>query len=145
VANNAFDFHSNYFELLPVEAYVRGTAQQAQNIYIVVFFACCREIFPIPNAKKKEVIKAIEDGTQGVSRGNTASEQLRVQNYVFSFGCSPGAGVRADTKLAQNFIEVLTQNFHITSGHVHLPSVFNKIISSDANIETVASNLAQEV
>ncbi len=71
--------------------------------------------------------------------------EQKITNFTFSFGCSPGSGVRADTKFAQNFIDLFTDCFHITEGSIDIPTSFSQVISSDANFESITSDMAQEL
>ena len=49
-----FNARENYFDLIPVELYVRSTSRDFPNIYNLVHYACCREIF---NGFKHKLIK----------------------------------------------------------------------------------------
>ncbi len=51
---NALDPHTSYFDLIPVEAYVRLYSKDFPRIYNLVHYACCREIF---NEEKHKLIK----------------------------------------------------------------------------------------
>ena len=42
---NEFDPKENYFDLIPVELFVRSKSEDFQNIYNLVHYASCREIF----------------------------------------------------------------------------------------------------
>lgn len=79
------------------------------------------------------------------ARGQTTVDACRITNFTFSFGCSPGMGVGAATKYAQNFIELFTASFHITEGSIVIPASFSQVISSDANFESITSDMAQEL
>ena len=50
---NQFDPSRNYFDLIPVEFDVRSESEKFPNIYSLVHYACCREIFK----ESKKLIK----------------------------------------------------------------------------------------
>jgi hypothetical protein len=39
----------------------------------------------------------------------------------------------------------MMSNFHIENGYIDLPKALSYVVSSDANFESITSNLAQEV
>ena len=71
---NAFDPSTGYFDLIPVELYVRSLSKESPNVYNLVHYACCREIFDkekhklIKNLRlakeAKELIQSAEDQTK---------------------------------------------------------------------------------
>jgi hypothetical protein len=81
---------------------------------------------------------------EGASRGGSV-EIVKIQNFTFSFGCHPGTGVSATTLFAQNFIEFFNACFDVKTGSVDIPSSFSDVISADANLESITSDLSQEL
>ena len=77
---------------------MRARATQASNVYFLVFFAACRELFK--GDQSQEVVKQIE----GKARGQVGIEKMQTRNFTFCFGCPPCTGVKADTKFCENFI-----------------------------------------
>ena len=77
----------------------------------------------------------------GKPNGNVITESMRGDrictapaqygNFIFSFGCQPGQGVKGDSKYIKDFINLITSNFN-EKGAVLLPDVFSRVVSSDA-------------
>jgi hypothetical protein len=53
--------------------------------------------------------------------------------------------VSATTLFAQNFIEFFNACFDVKTGSVDIPSSFSDVISADANLESITSDLSQEL
>jgi hypothetical protein len=53
------------------------------------------------------------------------------------WGCEPGAGVNAASKLIEDVIDLYRVNFHPELGCMIIPDVFSKVISSDARFEVL--------
>lgn len=80
-----------------------------------------------------------------MNRGGAKQVERTIANFTLSFGCDPGAGVKSTTTFVKDFIELCFKNFHIEEGTIKIPEAFSKVISNDANFESVTSNLAQEL
>ena len=59
------------------------------------------------------------------------------------FGSPPGLGLVADTSMAAEISEVLTERYEKKFFTLDIPSCFDDLFSKDANIEMVASNTIQ--
>jgi hypothetical protein len=88
---NAFDSKSNYFDLIPVELYVRTYSGEFPNIYNVVYYACCREIFNQDSHKliktlqqeKKDDQPNLSDDEESKNRGVCLAEKLKpIENFT---------------------------------------------------------------
>jgi hypothetical protein len=78
------------------------------------------------------------------TRGDVIAED-KIQNFIFTFGCKPGAGVLANTSFAKDTIALLMKNFNIITGEVVLPDIFSSIVSSDAIFEISSSSLSRKL
>lgn len=77
------------------------------------------------------------------SRGKSNIEkELKISNYSFLFGCRPGKGVQAMTQFANNFIQLCMSYYDNDFGFLDIPKIFSMIKSSDAQFESVRSDLA---
>jgi Ni2+-binding GTPase involved in maturation of urease and hydrogenase len=72
------------------------------------------------------------------ARGNvTEVATTKTVNFCFVFGCFPGSGTAAKTQLIMD----LTEHLKSTAKECVIPSVFDRIKSSDAGFETIVSNM----
>ena len=64
---------------------------------------------------------------------------------MFVYGCKTGEGVNSDTKFAKNVVDLLLDNFDLTTGEIVLPDAFASIVSNDAVFETAQSSMSQRL
>ena len=64
---------------------------------------------------------------------------------MFVYGCKQGVGLDKQTKFGKNIIDLLQDNFDLTTGEIVLPDVFTKIVSEDAVFETAQSCMSQRL
>ena len=120
----------------------------------MVHFACCREIksiseievdklkqkFDEKRAKEREDLladKLEESKDPNDKRGRPALSSKSGTNFIFVFGCQPGFGINANSKLVDDTIELYKKNFDPEKGIIILPDVYSKVVSSDAKFEVV--------
>ena len=53
------------------------------------------------------------------------------------YGCQPGEGVSASSRLVWDTIELFIKNFDPEKGELMLPDVYSRVVSSDAKFEVV--------
>ena len=100
------------------------------NAYCVVDIKCCREIKKMDNAEVEESKEHIE------TRGGFASI-TKSGNIIFVYGCQPGSGVSASSKLIFDTINLFIKHFDPKTGEIILPDIFSAVLSSDAQFEVV--------
>ena len=81
--------------MLEAEKAMRDLANEYHNSYVIAIFACCRDIYEQePMMSNKKPLQQI------VSRGQGAINIVQDPiNLILIWGCRPGDGVRADTKM----------------------------------------------
>jgi len=109
-----YDNSSKYYEIIPVEALIGYYMNRIPNVFCLVFFATSRPI-------AEKVLGSCSGGRAG--------------NFIFSFGCSPGSGMYANSKYLTEMIEQITAEFN-QNGSVILPDAFFEFTFSDTEIET---------
>ena len=120
----------------------------------MVHFACCREIksiselevdklkqkFDDKRAKERENLLAnkLEESKDPTDkRGRPSLSSNSGTNFIFMFGCQPGLGINAKSKLIADTIELYLKNFDPEKGIIILPDVYSKVVSSDAKFEVL--------
>ncbi len=66
-------------------------------------------------------------------------------NFTFVFGCQPEYGIKAESKLIMDTIELYIKNFDPEKGEIVVPDAYAKVISSDAKFEIVTCVEAQKL
>ncbi len=126
----------------------------------MVHFATCREIKKKSEAEidqlqtELELKQAIdhaeplaqeeETKENPKKRGNNVSIKSS-GNFTFLFGCQPGAGVSATSKLVADVINLYRANFDPDYGTIIIPDTYSDVISRDAKFEVVTSVLAKKL
>ena len=66
-----------------------------------------------------------------------------MQHFAFIYGCAPGLGVLAKTKMVYDITHALTHKYDQETLICEFPTVFDDLKGSDTNFEMVASNTMQ--
>jgi hypothetical protein len=118
----------------PCKLYVRTYSGEFPNIYNLVHYACCREIF---NKNSHKLIKNLQqakqdnqpnlsDDEESKNRGVCLAEKLQpIENFTQLFGCPPGFGILGDSKFTVDIINLFRTNSHITGNYIDIPMVYN--------------------
>ena len=133
------------------------------NAYCLVYFATCREIKKMSDLeidKLKEVLdeKRAKERAENIAkeleleetkedieiRGKKASV-TKTGNFIFLYGCQPGGGVSATTRLVKDAIDLYILHFDPENGTIILPDAYSEIVSSDAKFEVVTPVEAQKL
>jgi len=61
------------------------------------------------------------------------------------FGCSPGLGIKSDSKYTLDIAKLFNNNAHAIYNSIILPKVFNQVKPTDCMLEIATSNLAQQL
>lgn len=135
--------------MIEVERDIRN--EKSANAFFWVLFLSGRELkykprtftlskcLRVPQSKPEEEVKGDK-----AARGDTIVEDT-VQNFIFTFGCKPGANMPENTSFTKDIIQLLMKNFDLIKGVVVLPDIFAKIVSSDAMFEISSSSLSQKL
>ena len=148
-----------------VESDIRALTGKNSNLYWVVVFACCRELYDRTkhsgcigleeaqalNGKKvqKLVIGAdtvfvdepeIDEKAAGQGRGEGLLDYVEHQNFYIIYGTPPGNIVAAETKMAFEVAEIMIKRYDNKFMVLDIPDAFNHLYSGDAVFETSASS-----
>ena len=115
ILTSYYDTFSKYYEIIPVEALIGYYMNRIPNVFFLVFCATSREI-------AEKVLGSCSGGRAG--------------NFIFTFGCSPGSGINADSKYLTEIKKQITAEFN-QNGSVILPDAFFEFIFSETKIETI--------
>ena len=74
------------------------------------------------------------------NRGGSLSIKATNQNFIMVFGCRPGKGVKAKTKMVKEFTSSMLEKTETTDYTLTLSQVFEGLHSADANFEMASSN-----
>ena len=77
------------------------------------------------------------------NRGDAQSQSATVQNFVLVFGCRPGKGVKANTKMVKEFTKTMLEKYEMINFSLTFSEVFENLHSNDANFEMASSNTTQ--
>ena len=102
-----YDAVNNMLELIDVEKDIRDCFMP--NAFFWVLFVCCRELKVRQatfNLQKCLGIPEVQRGEDNQSKDMDENGDT-IQNFIFTFGCKPGAGVLANTTFAQDTINLL--------------------------------------
>ena len=126
ILSNKIDPETKNYQIIDVEQLIRDHVENNSNLYFLALFACCRNNSEIQN----------------FSGGDDKIEEPKISNFSFLFGSRPGNGVRGETQFAKNFIELCMNFYDNELGFIDLPNIFSKILSNDAQFESVESKLS---
>jgi hypothetical protein len=73
---NEFDPSTSYFDLIPVELYVRDFSKELPSVYSLVHYACCREIL---NKDKHKLIRNLRLAKDAKELIQSAEEKTKVR------------------------------------------------------------------
>jgi hypothetical protein len=104
------------------------------NAYCLVHFACCREIKKISDLDLEKLTKELEEKItkqleedmlvneleeenkeDSINRGDT-NASINIGNFTLIYGCQPGAGVSARSKIIADLVNLYNTNFDPDKG-----------------------------
>jgi hypothetical protein len=104
------------------------------NAYCLVHFACCREIKKISDLDLEKLTKELEEKItkqleedmlvneleeenkeDSINRGDT-NASINIGNFTLIYGCQPGAGVSATSKIIADLVNLYNTNFDPDKG-----------------------------
>ena len=92
----------------------------------------------------EDVDEEEQKGEQAQGRGTSdLLEHTIMQHFALIYGCAPGLGVLANTKMIDDVTDALLHKYDKESLTCEFPSVFDDLAGSDTNFEMVASNTMQ--
>jgi hypothetical protein len=77
--------------------------------------------------------------------GNASATASNSNNLTFVYGCEPAAGVKGNSKLIADVINLYRTDFDPEKGLIVIPDVYSNVISSDAKFEVVTTVEAKKL
>ena len=161
---NEIDEKKGFYKCINVEEDVRILTARNKNLYWVVLFACCREIYDpkkhcggisleealayndkkvqkaalavlIPDENDQNLLQEAQDG-----RGEGLLDYVEHQNFLIIYGTPPGQIVAAETKMVNEIADIMTTRYDKKFFVLEIPHNFNHLFSGDAVFETAVSS-----
>ena len=124
-----------------LEKMIRGLSADA-NSYYFGLFDCCRdkvtiktmnEIHKLKGNKRGKGLDALDSMLdEFADEGDEVIPDAAKQNYIISFGCAPGLGVKTESNLVKSFLTAARQFSQSTDGIVKFPKALQLIRYEDS-------------